>query len=88
MPTKLSRFIAVLLLVIPGWLATYGFLLMKNSIFDSFGPGVFPWLKFIGGLLLFVVGVGFIGGWIFYRDRKRNYVAPRFREKKKQRRRP
>jgi small neutral amino acid transporter SnatA (MarC family) len=88
MPTKLSRFIAVLLLVFPGWMATYGFLLMKNSVFDSFGPGVFPWLTFILGLFLFAVGVAFIGGWIFYRDRKRNYVAPRFREKKKQRRQP
>ena len=86
MPTKFSRFIAVLLLVIPGWMATYGFLLMKNSVFASFGPGALPWLKFIGGLLLFAAGVAFIGGWIFYRDRKRNYVAPRFREKKKQRR--
>lgn len=84
MPTRTSRFIAVLLLVIPGWMATYGFLLMKNSVFESFGPGVFPWMKFIAGLLLFAVGVGFIGGWIFYRDRKRNYVSPRFKEKKKQ----
>lgn len=86
MPTKFSRFIAVLLLVIPGWAATYGFLLMKNAVFASFGPGAFPWLSFLAGLLLFILGVAFIGGWIFYRDRKRNYVAPRFREKKKQRR--
>jgi len=84
MPTKTSRFFAVLLLVIPGWMATYGFLLMKNSVFESFGPPAFPWLKFLGGLILFALGVGFIGGWIFYRDRKRNYVAPRFKEKKKQ----
>ncbi len=84
MPAKFSRFIAVLLLVVPGWAATYGFLEMKNSVFLSFGPASFPWLKFIFGLFLFVIGVGFVGGWIFYRDRKRNYVAPRFREKKKQ----
>lgn len=86
MPTKFSRFIAVLLLVVPGWIATYGFLLMKNALFDSFAPGAWPWLPFLGGLLMFGAGVGFIGGWIFYRDRKRNYVAPRFREQKKQRR--
>jgi small neutral amino acid transporter SnatA (MarC family) len=84
MSPKFARFIAVMLLVIPGWLATYGFLLMKNSVFDSFGPAPFPWLKFFAGLLLFAFGVGFIGGWIFYRDRKRNYVAPRFKEKKKE----
>ncbi len=84
MPAKFSRFIAVMLLVIPGWLATYGFLQMKDAVFASFGPGVFPWLKFMLGLVLFGIGAAFIGGWIFYRDRKRNYVAPRFREKKKQ----
>lgn len=88
MPTKLSRFFAVLLLVIPGWMATYGFLLMKDALFVSFALGTFPWLKFIGGLILFFIGVAFIGGWIFYRDRKRNYVAPRFRENKKQPRKP
>ncbi|WP_199622916.1 DUF2627 domain-containing protein [Paenibacillus alkalitolerans] len=86
MPSKLSRFIAVLLLVIPGWIATYGFLKMKDAVFASFGPPAFPWLDFALGLVLFAFGVAFVGGWIFYRDRKRNYVAPRFREKKKQRR--
>ena len=74
-----------MLLVIPGWAATYGFLLMKDAVFESFGPAAMPWLKFAGGFVLFVAGVAFVGGWIFYRDRKRNYVAPRFREKKKQR---
>jgi hypothetical protein len=79
---KFSRFIAVLLLVIPGLLATYGFLLMKNAVFEAFGPGTLPWIKFIIGFILFGLGIAFVGGWIFYRDRKRNYVAPRFREKK------
>jgi small neutral amino acid transporter SnatA (MarC family) len=84
MPTKFSRFVAVLLLVIPGWVATYGFLKMKDAVFVSLGPPAFPWLQFLLGLILFALGVAFIAGWIFYRDRKRNYVAPRFREKKKQ----
>jgi len=85
----LSRFIAVLLLVIPGIGAAYGFLQIKNTLFDffaSFGPEdpapAFNWLRFIIGLVLFLGGVGFIGGWIFFRDRKRNYVAPRFRKKR------
>lgn len=83
MKTTLSRFIAILLLVIPGIAATYGFLAMKNAVFDSFETASFPWLKFVFGLILFVLGVGFIAGWIFYRDSKRNYVAPRFKERKK-----
>lgn len=85
----LSRFIAVLLLVVPGLAATYGFLLIKNAIFDylaDFGvEGLIPnfeWLRFLLGLVLFLGGVGFIAGWIFFRDRKRNYVAPRFKKKR------
>ncbi|WP_219836458.1 DUF2627 domain-containing protein [Paenibacillus sp. R14(2021)] len=83
------RFIAVLLLVIPGLGATYGFLLMKDAVFhyfSSFGDDTsihsFEWWRFIFGMLLFLIGVGFIGGWTFFRDRKRNYVAPKFRKKR------
>ena len=90
MKTTIARFIAVLLLVIPGLLATYGFLLMKNAFFQyiadhgnlSIESPAFEWLPFLGGLVLFLGGVSFIGGWIFYRDRKRNYVAPRFKKKR------
>lgn len=86
----ITRFIAILLLVIPGLLATFGFLTMKNVIFDyiadhgndSLAAPSFGWLPFLGGFIMFAIGVAFIGGWVFYRDRKRNYVAPRFRKKK------
>ncbi|WP_168119228.1 DUF2627 domain-containing protein [Paenibacillus sp. HB172176] len=85
----MSRFIAVLLLVIPGVIACIGFLKMKDSVFNyfsEFGDDTitpdFHWLTFLLGLLMFAVGVGFIGGWTFFRDRKRNYVAPRFKEKR------
>lgn len=83
MKTLLPRFIAILLLIIPGFAATYGFLAMKNAVFESFGPAPFPWLKFVFGLFLFIIGIAFLAGWIFYRDRKRNYVAPRFKERNK-----
>ncbi|SDO08478.1 Protein of unknown function [Paenibacillus sp. yr247] len=74
------RFIAILLLVIPGLTATYGFLAMKDAFFAQFAEdGHFLWGKFILGLILFLLGVAFIGGWTFFRDRKRNYVAPRFK---------
>ncbi len=89
MRQTLSRFIAVLLLVIPGIMATYGFLLLKESVFDYFAhfgddsliPD-FDWLRFVLGAIFFFAGVAFIGGWIFFRDRKRNYVAPRFKPKR------
>ena len=83
MNNAFGRFVAILLLVIPGIAATYGFLQMKDAFFDAVGEAPFPWLKFAFGLVLFALGVAFLAGWIFYRDRKRNYVAPRFRERKK-----
>ncbi|MEX2415986.1 MAG: DUF2627 domain-containing protein [Paenibacillaceae bacterium] len=76
------RLFAVMLLVIPGFLATYGVLIMKDAIFASIGLDHLPWGSFIIGFILFGIGIAFIGGWIFFRDRKRNYVAPRFKPKK------
>lgn len=88
MKMTIMRLFAVMLLVIPGFLATYGFLIMKDAVFASLGPSKFPWVSFILGFILFVIGIAFIGGWIFFRDRKRNYVAPRFKPKNKRLRRP
>ncbi|REK77328.1 DUF2627 domain-containing protein [Paenibacillus paeoniae] len=89
MRVVLIRFIAVIMLVIPGILACFGFLKMKDSLFifySDFGNEAvtpsFDWLTFLLGLVMFAAGVGFIGGWIFFRDRKRNYVATRFKEKR------
>ncbi len=70
MKVTLYRFIAMLLLVIPGLMATYGFLAMKDAWFAQFDqtaadPGIL-WGKMILGLILFGVGVAFIGGWIFF----------------------
>lgn len=84
------RLIAVLLLAIPGVTAAYGFLEMKDALYDYFwahgDENIVPnlqWIKLILGFVIFALSVSFIGGWIFFRDRKRNYVAPRFKEKKK-----
>jgi hypothetical protein len=87
MKDTIKRFIAALLLVIPGIIATYGFLAMKDAFFAQFGaaethPHIL-WGQMILGFFLFAIGVGFIGGWTFFRDRKRNYLAPRFKAKRK-----
>lgn len=89
MKLMISRFIAILMLVIPGIAAMTGFLKIKDALFDymskhgddSLAKVTFDWLQFGFGLLLFAAGVGFLGGWIFFRDRKRNYFGPRFRKK-------
>ncbi|UNK20411.1 DUF2627 domain-containing protein [Paenibacillus sp. N3/727] len=90
MKLLISRFIAILILVIPGFMAMTGFLMMKDAVFlyiavhgnDQITNPSFQWLHFGGGLLLFVLGIGFLGGWILFRDRKRNYVGPRFKKKR------
>lgn len=83
-----TRFIAILILVVPGLLAMKGFLMMKDDLFNYLamhGSGTampaFAWLHFAGGLALFAAGMSFLGGWILTRDRKKNYVHPRFKEK-------
>ncbi|MBP1988992.1 DUF2627 domain-containing protein [Paenibacillus eucommiae] len=85
MKSPFYRFVAILLLVIPGIMATYGFLAMKDAIFAQFAEenGHVLWGKFSLGFVLFGLGVAFIGGWTFFRDRKRNYVATRFKAKRK-----
>ncbi len=90
MKLMISRFIAILILVIPGIAAMTGFLKMKDALFiymsdhgdDTLSAVTFDWLNFSVGLLLFVVGIGFLGGWIFFRDRKRNYAGPRKKTRK------
>lgn len=95
MKLKVQRFIAILLLVIPGLLACFGFLNMKDSIFDYIALHgddqsivQFDWGLFILGAVMFFVGVFFIAGWVLFRDRKRNYVAPRFKEKREKPQKP
>lgn len=89
MKLTIQRLIAVLLLVIPGLGAAYGFLLMKDALYDYFAqvgdiesttPN-FSWGMFSIGAVLFLLGIAFIGGWTFFRDRKRNYLSSRFRPK-------
>lgn len=76
MNSLMQRFAAALLLMIPGLAATYGFLSMKNAFFHQFEPsGEFQWFRFAAGLLLFAAGASFIGGWTYFRDRKRGYAA-------------
>lgn len=71
----MMRFIAVLLLFVPGVLAAYGIKLMRDTVFNEFHPLFFNvGIQFIIGLILFVLGLAFIGGFIVHRDRKKNLI--------------
>lgn len=66
------RIIAVLLLFIPGILSAFGIKLMRDSLFDEFyAIFLYPGIQFLAGLLLFIGGIAFIGGFVVYRDRKK-----------------
>ncbi|MFD2704329.1 DUF2627 domain-containing protein [Salibacterium lacus] len=67
------RIIALLILVIPGFLSVLGIKLMRDTLFQIQQPPFpFLWLQFTAGALLLVFGIWFISGFVLHRDRKRN----------------
>ncbi|MBS4199609.1 DUF2627 domain-containing protein [Bacillus sp. FJAT-49732] len=80
----MGRVIALLLLLIPGIFAGYGIKLMRDMLFGKLqAPFPYLWMQFLAGLIFFVLGLGFIAGFILHRDRKRNQVQERFKLKKR-----
>lgn len=80
----MKRFIALMILVIPAVIAGYGVKLMRDTLFlekASWIPSTT--IQFILGLVFFIFGLWFVGGFIFYRDRKQNKVQNRFKLKEK-----
>ncbi|MBC5637159.1 DUF2627 family protein [Ornithinibacillus sp. BX22] len=66
------RLLAVLVIFIPGIIAAIGIKLMRDTLFDDFHPIFFhAWIQFGIGLFLFIAGLAFLGGFIIYRDRKK-----------------
>ncbi|MBU8879318.1 DUF2627 domain-containing protein [Bacillus sp. FJAT-29790] len=75
------RIFALIILLIPGFLAAYGIKLMRDMVFGILQtPFSYLWLQFVAGLLLFIIGLGFVAGFVLYRDRKRNKVQARFKK--------
>lgn len=76
----MRRFIAFLILFIPGALAAYGIKIMRDMLF---GISQFPysalWVQFLAGLIFCLGGIGFIAGFVLHRDRKKNKVQNRFK---------
>jgi hypothetical protein len=76
----MARLIALLIVAVPGVLAVYGIKLMRDMLFGILHP-LIPalWLQFLIGLVFFLAGLYFVGGFLFYRDKKRNKVQTRFK---------
>lgn len=74
----MMRLIAVLFLLIPGLIAAFGVKLMRDTMFSThYDLLLNNGLQFFVGLVLFILGTGFIGGFILHRDRKRGLVKNR-----------
>ncbi|MFE8695512.1 DUF2627 domain-containing protein [Cytobacillus sp. FJAT-53684] len=75
------RIFALIILVIPGFLAAYGIKLMRDMVFGILqNPFPYLWMQFLAGFLLFLFGLAFVAGFILYRDRKKNKVQTRFKK--------
>ncbi|MCI1590968.1 DUF2627 domain-containing protein [Heyndrickxia oleronia] len=78
------RLFALIIMVIPGIIAAIGIKLMRDMLFGILqAPFPYLWLQFLIGFIFFLGGLGFIAGFVFYRDRKRNKVQKRFIKKSK-----
>lgn len=67
------RFIAVLILFIPGAIGAFGIKLMRDALFSDVYSIMFnETIQFIVGFILFIGGFSFVAGFIFHRDKKRN----------------
>ncbi|RHW41311.1 DUF2627 domain-containing protein [Neobacillus notoginsengisoli] len=78
----MNRIAALIVMLIPGFLAAFGIKLMRDMVFGRLQqPFSHLWLQFLAGLILFFAGLGFVAGFILHRDRKRNKVQDRFKQK-------
>ncbi|GGI39948.1 DUF2627 domain-containing protein [Mammaliicoccus stepanovicii] len=67
----MQKYVALLILVIPGILAGLGIKWMRDAVFGELVPQLqFIWLQFLLGLIFFVFGIIFIGGYILHREKK------------------
>ncbi|MGJ7921294.1 DUF2627 domain-containing protein [Neobacillus sp. LXY-4] len=80
----MDRIVALIIMVIPGVISAFGVKLMRDMVFGKLmEPIPSLWLQFLIGFLAFLLGLGFIAGFILHRDRKRNKVQVRFQKKER-----
>lgn len=75
----ISRIVSLLFLVLPIAISMYGWKIMRDVLFDYFAQQGFNGLSFALGLICFIGGLAFVGGFIFFRDKKRRY-GKRFKD--------
>ncbi|SDC05186.1 DUF2627 domain-containing protein [Shouchella lonarensis] len=80
----MGRVIALILLLIPIIASGYGIKLMRDAFFTTIiSPYPSLWIQFFAGVIFFLLGLAFIAGFIFHRDKKRGKVAAKFLKRTK-----
>lgn len=71
----MARFLALVIIVTPGIIGALGIKLMRDALFYEIYPFLFnAGVQFLVGLILFLAGLAFIGGYIYHRDKKRHLL--------------
>lgn len=77
----MKKFIALIILTVPVFLAGLGIKYMRDSMFGVVNdPFTLTVIQFSAGLGLTIFGVWFIGGYVLHRERKNKRVQDRFSE--------
>ncbi|WP_088006384.1 DUF2627 domain-containing protein [Indiicoccus explosivorum] len=75
----MARFIAFLVLLVPGIMAIAGIKFMRDTLFSRLiAPFPELWMQFAAGFVLLAAGIWFFAGFLLHRDRKRGKVQQRF----------
>ncbi|WMT30635.1 DUF2627 domain-containing protein [Bacillus aerius] len=78
----MGRILALVIILIPGAFAALGIKLLRDTVFGIIiTPFPYLWLQGIAGLLFLGGGLYVVAGFILYRDRKRNKVTTRFKQR-------
>lgn len=77
----LKKIIALMVLVIPIYLAGLGIKWMRDALFGVLVPELhYIWLQFVIGFVLMVLGVSFVGGYILHIEKKSKRAQQKFRK--------
>jgi len=77
----LKKVIALMVLVVPIYLAGLGIKWMRDALFGILVPELhYIWLQFIIGFVLMVLGVSFVGGYILHIEKKSKRAQQKFRK--------
>lgn len=78
----MSRIIAVIIMFTPGIIGAFGIKLMRDALFAEVSPVLFNEIvQFIIGFIMFAIGLAFVGGFIYHRDKKKQLVKERSKNK-------